>query len=374
MQGPRAVPNGLHPTDGPSGTKRHSGQARHVEAVYSRAQPVLDGPAQQERTADTVRGPARGRPGASRGPAGGQPRGPAHFLGSGPPEARQGSSGTGYGVDLRSKRSPGDSGEKTELAGCRVRGPYRMDCTRRMGRPERSDIPARRATSRLSTAGRSPYSMALRNKSARLTPSEGQPGGQPGASRGPAGGQPGASRGGQPIFWVPARQRRVRAPLGPGTESTSGPNGRPEIPEKRPNSRAAGSAGRTEWTAPDGWAVRNEATFRPAAGHVEAVYSRAPGASRGGQPIFWVPARQRRVRAPLGPGTESTSGPNGRPEIPEKRPNSRAAGSAGRTEWTAPDGWAVRNEATFRPAAPRRGCLQPGAARTRWPCATRAHG
>ena len=39
-----------------------------------------------------------------------------------------------------------------------------------MGRPVRSDIPAERARSRLSTAGGSPYSTALRNKSARLTP------------------------------------------------------------------------------------------------------------------------------------------------------------------------------------------------------------
>ena len=39
-----------------------------------------------------------------------------------------------------------------------------------MGRPVRSEIPAKRATSRLSTAGGSPYSIALRNDSARLTP------------------------------------------------------------------------------------------------------------------------------------------------------------------------------------------------------------
>ena len=39
-----------------------------------------------------------------------------------------------------------------------------------MGRPVRSDIPPKHATSRLSTADGSPYSIALRNKSARLTP------------------------------------------------------------------------------------------------------------------------------------------------------------------------------------------------------------
>ena len=39
-----------------------------------------------------------------------------------------------------------------------------------MARPVRSEIPAKRATSRLSTAGGSPYSIALRNESPRLTP------------------------------------------------------------------------------------------------------------------------------------------------------------------------------------------------------------
>ena len=159
---------------------------------------------------------------------------------------------------------------RTGVIGRRVRGPYRIVYKTRGSRPIRTDIPARRGTSRLSTPGGSPYSRALRNKSARLRPCSKQSrlsslssdpanrkltrcrydsqsgpwiGREPNTRNtrannqrqgnpGPAGRRPYPGR--EPAAAQRGAEQNSRTPPVPDTEATSGSDVGPESPHRKP--------------------------------------------------------------------------------------------------------------------------------------------